>query len=513
MPWLFNGRGPTPVSAESEDTPQRVDRRTRSRSSGSAFLTVGSAECCAQLMRLVRGIIVARVLGPDMMGIAFSMLIIVDFIERLFFMSPAITLVQDPYGGSRRFRHSLQLVLLIRGVFFAAVAIAFAWPIAWLSSLDEPMYLAGFFAVAIIPIFRNLMHVDVFRQLRNRDYRSIALLSVVPSFVSLVAAIPLSFVLQTFWLPLILYALNWAVCSVATVALAKRKFGVLFDKDHIIRIIKFVIPLVGAGIIVFFTLHGPRLLLQSAPRLFGEYRYTMADVGLFGIALTLCLLPSSIGSSVLATTWESQLARLKDNRTEFRKVFVEMQSIAYTMAAALMLLFGIGSTWILVLYDSSYATAGPVVTVLSVLGGLRLGRTAMKSAALSTGRSSIILLANLAGLTGLVATIIVVILGGSLVEIAICLVVGEIASFIVGNIPLMSGPLALRARDLWLRPIIFCAIGILGAYLERVFIPEMPLALMAITAVVLAGLLVLVTTVFVPQVRHFVLSLLPSKST
>ena len=500
------------MSAESVDTPQRVDRKNGSRSAGSAFFTMGSAESCAQLMRLIRGIIVARVLGPDMMGIALSMLILIDFIERLFFLNPAITLVQDPKGGSRRFRHCLQLILLVRGFFFAIMVLVLAWPVAWLSSLDEPVYLAGFFAAAIIPILRNLIHIDVFRQLRNRDYKPIAILTAIPPFVSLLVAIPLSFVLQTFWLPLILYAINCTAASITTVVLAKRKFGLLFDKEHVIRIVKFVIPLVGAGILVFFTLNGTRLLLQSAPRLFGEYSYTMTDVGLFGIAFTLCLLPAGVGASVLATTWEPQLARLRDDRTAFRRVFVEMQSISYMMAAALMFLFGIGSTWILVLYDNSYADAGPIVTVLSILAGLRLGRTAMKSAALSTGRSSIILLANLAGLTGFAAAIIAVALGRSLVEIAMCLVVSEISSFIVGNIPLMIGPLALRSRDLWVRPILFSFIGILGAYLERLFIPDMPLVLMAITSVVLAGLLVLATTIFVPQVRQFFMTLLPSKS-
>lgn len=468
---------------------------------------MGSSEVLAQALRMVRGIIVARALGPDMMGIAFSMLILIDFIERLVFINPGVTLVQDPKGGARKYRHSLQFVLLVRGVFFAAIAVILAWPMAWLSSLNEPQYIVGFFAVALLPIVRGFVHVDIFRQLRNRRYTPTAIVTVIPPFVSLVVAIPLCMVIKSFWLPIILLMINGIVIAVTSAFVAKRKYGLLLDRAHLTRIAKFIIPLAAAGIIIFFTIQGPRILLQSAPRVFHEAQYTMTDVGLFGIALTLCLLPESVASRVVATTWEPQLARLRENGEAFRRVFIEMQSISYMFAAATMVVFGIGSTWVLVLYDNSYAAAGPIVTVLSVLAGLRLGRSAMRSAALATGRSSIILYANLAGLIGLVAAVVAVIQNRSVPEIASCLILGELASFVVGNIPLMRGPLALRFNDLWVRPIIFSAIGIAGAYAQRAFLPNMPLILTAISSIVFALLVVVGTAIVNPVVRKFLLEL------
>ena len=64
------------MNADPPVTTRRIGRENRKAGSGSAFLTMSSAESCSQVTRLVRGIIVARVLGPEMMGIAFSMLII-----------------------------------------------------------------------------------------------------------------------------------------------------------------------------------------------------------------------------------------------------------------------------------------------------------------------------------------------------------------------------------------------------------------------------------------------------
>ena len=491
------------MNADPPVTTRRIGRENRKAGSGSAFLTMSSAESCSQVTRLVRGIIVARVLGPEMMGIAFSMLIVVDFLERIISLNPGITLVQDRKGGSRGFRHTLQLILLLRGVAFALAALALAWPLAWLSSLNQAEYLLGFFAIAAIPALRGLKHVDVFRQLRNRRYVPAAIVTTVPEFISMIAVVLLSLTLSTFWLPIVGRIIGSIAVIVTSFAVAKRKFGLAFDSGHIRRIFRFIVPLIGAGLLVFLSIQGSRLLLQFAPRLFDSITYTMDDVGYFGVALLLCMLPESVGARIISSTWNPQLARLRDDPVRFQRVFVEMQSVSYTMAAAGMVLLGAGSVWVSLLYDESYAVAGPLVAVLSVFGGLRLGRSAMRCAALATGRSVIILKANLAGLIGLVCTIIVVSLERPLIEIAFTLIIGELASFIVGNLQLAKGPLALRVRDLWLRPILFIALGISVAFLERAFLPDSWLVVSALLAVALTGFLVVVIATFNPNVRQF----------
>ena len=303
-------------------------------------------------------------------------------------------------------------------------------------------------AVAILPLLAGSIHIDVYRQLRNRVFMPVALLSSIPKIVSLIVTIILSIWLQTFWLPILARVAGSITGILISFKVAKRRFGLCLDNRHMMRIIKFIIPLAGAGIIVFFSNSGPRLFLASAPKIFGSVEYTMFQVGVFAVAMNFCVLPSGIGSRIISQTWSPRMARMRDQPNQFRKTFGEMQTVSYMLGAGTIILLGASHSWMILLYTDKFIDAGSVVSVLSIFGGLRLGRVAMRAAALSTGRSGIIFWTNLAGIVGLVATIIAIGSGQSLPVIASCLLLGELCSFAVGNVLLTRGPLALRMSDL-----------------------------------------------------------------
>lgn len=492
------------MSPATEDTPVRSRLAGKSSESGPAFLTMTGGEAVAQVAKLVRGIIIARILGPEMMGIAFSMLIIIDFLERMLNLNPAVTLIQDEKGASRKYRSTLQTVLLLRGCIFALLALILAWPLAWLSSLDQPEYLVGFFAVAAIPLLRSLRNVDVLRQLRKRKYMPTAITSATPELVSMISVIFIGMVVTTYWLSILSVAISSLAAIVIASIVAKRRFRLGMDRDSFKRIIIFIIPLIAAGLIVFFSLQGTRMVIQFSDRLFDSTTYSMQDVAFFGIAMTLCLLPESVGSRIITNTWNPQLSRLREQPDRFREVFVEMQSVAYMLATATMVLLGAGTVWVLLLYDPSYAAAGPLVAMLSVMGGMRLGRSAMRAAALSTGRSSIILKANIAGLLGFVGACIVIAMGRPLIEAAFALVIGEVLSFITGNIPLARGKLALKPYDLWIRPALFCGIGVGIAWLLRSVLPVDHMVLSAFIAIACTLVVIALVSRLNPGVRRVI---------
>ena len=460
-------------------------RGRRRPSTGGAFLTIGSAEVLAQGATLLRGIIVARIVGTEQIGIAMTMLLFGEFLNKMTNLNPGITLVQDPAGGSKSFRHTLQSILLLRGLVYSALIFLLAWPLAWMFKQQDNV--AGFMAVALLPLVAGCIHVDVFRQLRNRNYVPTAMMASIPKVVSLGGAVVLSIWLQTFWLPILARLMEGLTGMVVSFGVAKRRYGLALDRRHLRRIIVFLVPLAGAGLIVFFTNSGPRLFLASAPRLFGVVDYTMVQVGLFGIAMTLCVLPSGIGSRIISQTWSPRLARMREEPARFRATFSEMQTVSYLLGAGVIILLGASRSWTLLLYGEKFAAAAEVVTVLSVFGGLRLGRVAMRAAALSTGRSGLIFWTNLAGVVGLVAIVFSVANAASLTTIAYCLLLGELCSFAVGNLLLMRGRLALGVLDLWLRPMVFCGIAILIAVAERKLFGDMSILIGAGVSIVLAA--------------------------
>jgi O-antigen/teichoic acid export membrane protein len=481
---------------------QRQKPGTRKRfSTGGAFLTISSAEIISQGASLARGIIVARIIGAEQIGIAMTMLLFGEFLNKMTNMNPGITLVQDPAGGSRGFRHTLQSILLIRGVVYSILIFLLAWPLAWF--FEQQHNVIGFMAVAILPLLAGCLHIDVFRQMRNRNYVPVALLSSIPNIVSLAVTIVLSIWLQTFWLPILARLASSLTGIVVSIRVAKRRFGLCLDNKHLMRIIKFIIPLAGAGIIVFFSTSGPRLFLASAPRVFGSLEYTMFQVGVFAVAMNFCVLPSGIGSRIISQTWSPRMARMRDEPILFRKAFGEMQTVSYMLGAGTIVLLGASHSWMLLLYTDKFADAGSVVSVLSIFGGLRLGRVAMRAAALSTGRSGLIFWTNLAGLVGLLATIIAIANGQSLPVIASCLLLGEFCSFVVGNWLLTRGKLALRNSDLWIRPVVFCGIAILIATGERWLVQGLAPVLGVIISLVVTLLFFGVAAMINPSARRF----------
>ena len=292
--------------------------RKRTSTSG-ALLTISSAEIIAQGASLARGIIVARIIGAEQIGIAMTMLLFGEFLNKMTNMNPGITLVQDTAGGSRTFRHTLQSILLARGAIYSVLIFLLAWPLAWF--FEQEQNVIGFMAVAILPLLAGCIHIDVYRQLRNRVFMPVALLSSIPKVVSLIVTIILSIWLQTFWLPILARMAGSITGILISFKVAKRRFGLCLDNKHMMRIIKFIIPLAGAGIIVFFSNSGPRLFLASAPRIFGSVEYTMFQVGVFAVAMNFCVLPSGIGSRIISQTWSPRMARMRDQPNQFRKTF------------------------------------------------------------------------------------------------------------------------------------------------------------------------------------------------
>lgn len=490
------------MTEEPAETPRRRRRSPRAASSGSAFLTVSSAEIVAQGATLARGIIVVRVIGSEQIGIAMTMLVFGELLKRMVNLNPGITLVQDRWGGSRSFRHTLQSVMVLRSIVYSSLIFLLAWPLSML--FGEENHVLGFMAVALLPLIGAFTHIDVYRQLRKRNYVPMALYTSIPRIISLCAAIALSFWIQTFWLPLIVRGIGNLTGVIVSRGVAKRRFGLALDRRHLMRILKFLIPLMGAGLIFWLNMTGPRALLASAPQLFDAVQFTMSDVGLWAIAMTLCNLPGAVGSRVISQTWSPRLARMRDDPERFSAIFREMQTVSYTLGAAVIVVLGAGSNWVQILYGEKVAAAGPIVTILSILGGMRLGRVAMRAAALSTGRSNIVFYSNLAAVSGMVAAVIAILTNASLEMIAYCMILGELGSLLIGNLMLARGPLALSVRDLWLRPILLCGAAILISFFERQVLLSMPLIAGGIFSLGLSLGLIGVMAIFNSNVRKFI---------
>ena len=189
----------------------------------TALLKLGSAEFISRACGLLRSIVVWRTLGPQLMGAALPMIIIADFLDRVFSLHPSMVIVQDKQGGSGHYRRTLQTIIAVRGIILGIAIIVLAIPLAVLNELDDsPWYVAAFMVIGLVPMIRGFAHIDVQRRYRKREFGPLAQVQIWREVGSLVTAVVLCLVLTSFWIP-ILVRVNAAIILVfVTFKLARR---------------------------------------------------------------------------------------------------------------------------------------------------------------------------------------------------------------------------------------------------------------------------------------------------
>ena len=145
------------------------------------------------------------------------------------------------------------------------------------------------------------------------------------------------------------------VVIIVSFKLSKRRFGLALDRDHVKRIIRFIVPLMGAGVLIYFSGQGTAFFIASGPTLFESISVEEVTLvmGTLYVAMRLSALPDSLGSKLVQSTWAPRLAKAVDSPPHFRKIFVDMQVVAYMMAALAILILGAGTTWVTIIVHVS----------------------------------------------------------------------------------------------------------------------------------------------------------------
>ena len=417
-------------------------------------MKLGSAEFIARSCGLLRSIVVQRTLGPTLLGVAAPMIIIADFLDRVFSLHPGMVIVQDKHGGSGHYRRTVQTIMAVRGIILGLLIIILAIPLAVVNELDDsPWYVAAFMVIGLVPMIRGFSHIDVQRRYRKKEFSPVARVQIWTEIGSLVVAVILCLVMTSFWIPILVRVFSSVILVFITFKLARRRFQFGWNKDDAIRILLFIAPLFVAGGIVFLTTQGPRQLVSSAGYLFDQFEFTKTDLGILTNAIMFAVVPAGIGGRMIQGPWTPKLARLRDEPERFRASYSSMQRFAYSIAGATLLLIGPGTIWIVTLYGADFAAAGPIVSVLAFRTALKLGATGTRCTMLSLGNSKYVMFMNLGGLMAPIGAAWVVIKGGSLIEIAYWIVIGEVISFIIGGLLVKRSMKQLRLSDIWIVPI------------------------------------------------------------
>ena len=142
------------------------------------------------LIVLLRNIVVARLISVEDFGIAATFGIAFALIETMSNVSLNRLIVQAKDGNEVGLQSALHSMQVARGFFGSILLLAIAVPYAWLMGVPDIVW--GFQLLAITPIFRGFMNLDVFRMQRFMRFgphvithlasQSIAFVSIWPLY-------------------------------------------------------------------------------------------------------------------------------------------------------------------------------------------------------------------------------------------------------------------------------------------------------------------------------------------
>lgn len=398
---------------------------TASRRRGAtAYLT---ASVVQQIAALLRYVLLARLLGPEQLGIAATLILTASFFDLVSDTASDRFLIQDQHGDEPVIQRLVQLVLVGRGGLIALAMIVTAWPVALF--YNTPALAGGLMGLALSPFIMGFIHLDMRRAQRDNDFRAEGLSGIASELVGLVATVTAALLTRNFTavlFGLIARSLTLVVCSHL---FAKRPYEVGYSKEHSGRLRRFSMPLMANGLILFLGGQGDRVLVGR--------RIGFAWLGHYSAVMLLIYYPSAIVQKFAHTIYLPLIAAHRTDPEARARVGdllgAQTLLLAILMAAGFALVAPFAVNF---LYGRAFSLAPPLIALIGILQTSRFLTLWPTTVALAMGRTTIVLANNFIRLLAWPAALVGVAVTRDLYEIVLGFILGEFIAFAVALVML-----------------------------------------------------------------------------
>ena len=348
------------------------------------------ASLAGQVVALVRYVILARMLGPDQLGLAATLVVTAAFFDLISETGSDRFLIQDRHGNQPEVQDLVQLVYVTRGVMIAVALAVFAIPLSMF--YRAPQLAWGFVILGLIRVVLGFTHLDMRRMQRELDFRPEAVNTLISETAGLAATGVAAWLTRDF--TSILYGLAFrAVVSVAYSHLsASRRYGLKWSREHGPRLTRFAIPLVMTGLMLFVGTQGDRMMVGNrlGPRALGEYSAIML----------LIYSPAAVILRYMHAIYVPLVAVGRDDRVLRNTVSDRLGGQTVLLGLAMSAGFAlVAPVMIPLLYGGRFAQSALLVGLVGILVTTRFLINWPTTVALSMGRSRTVLFSNLSRLS------------------------------------------------------------------------------------------------------------------
>ena len=398
---------PLPTASQAPATRQLPSLLSRIlRCASAALLNYGGG----QVIRLGGNLILTRILVPEAFGLMALINVFVIGLNMFSDVGLGPSIIRKKVNPSLQFLQTAWTLQIIRGLVLTLLLVGLAYPIS--QFYGEPQLLFLIPVLAIRETIMGFRSVQFFVEEREMRHMGPTLLNLSTALIGLIAAVLLAWSLNSVW------ALVWSgLISAILNVLASHLFlpacphRIHWDSEAAKELLKFGKWILASTALAFIATQGDRLVLGKM--------LTMEELGIYTVAFFFAQASTSLLSGISNRVLLPMLSQKECNNFEKRRRTYGNYRLGF--AALGLPLLGIFAGWgspiIAHLYDARYASAGPMLEILSLGAAAAVLRSFCQPLILSAGDGSrrtllsavegILLMAlitaghNLAGMNGL----------------------------------------------------------------------------------------------------------------
>ena len=353
-------------------------------------------------LRLVRNMILARILAPEVFGLMAIIVAVNALMESFTQLGIKESVIQHPRGAEERYLNGAFWISFGRGIIIFIIA-----------SLVAPL-ITGFYGAPQLTILMRVALVSVvlngamspksYVSLKDMKYDKWVLIFHGGGFIGILVTIIISLMYPNIWALVIGYIAESASRLIMSYIITPFRPRFEFEKESLTALFTFARNIFGLPILAF---------MYDRISIFVLAKFvTAAELGMYSLAYTLVNVPYMICGTIFAPILLPVFATMQHDGRRFVKGVLVSSKLMAGLFLPFMTILAFGASWLLtIVYGKAYAAVSLTFSVFCISIALRIVGTVIVNAFYAIGQPQMTREASLVRVITLMVIIIPLVMG------------------------------------------------------------------------------------------------------
>jgi len=322
---------------------------------------VGITGIFTNILLLIRGIILARLLTPEIFGLMSICLIVI----RAFDIFTETGIYTELIQRQKRYEEAKDTafaLMIIRGIFLAVIMVLMAPFVA--NYYEEDVLNLALKVIAVSFIFSGISNVNTVGLQRELNFKRLSYLEQAQGISNFLIVVMLAYYLRNVWALVLGHVIASLLGSILSYVIVPVRPSLRFNAHIAKEMFHYGKYITGLSVVVFVTTEIDNVIIG---KILG-----MEALGHYVLAYTLANIPATHISKVISRALFPAYSVLQDNQRALQDIFLKtLKIISYITIPAAAGLAILAPEIVRVIYGDKWMPAVSSLVVLSLFGCLR----------------------------------------------------------------------------------------------------------------------------------------------